>query len=202
LKIIADSQITQTRGRPPAVPDPMPIRIKARKVHTFSRRIDRGSVTPSTTVDTLLAYSFSLSDLPDYAEFTNLFDQYRIVQIALDFEWVLGPSSGVQPLYVCFDQDDAVTPTALTNLLEYDTVSTTVAGANCSRVLTPRVATALYGGAFTQFGNNPATQWVDAAYPSVQYYGVKVGILAASGNPTGAAWRLLCRYVVQCRSQH
>jgi len=51
------------------------------------------------------------------------------------------------------------------------------------RTLQPRVANALYSGAFTSFGQ-VKNQWVDMASQTVQHYGLKYGIFAATTAAT------------------
>ncbi len=51
--------------------------------YRFVRSAFFATITGSTTVDTLGAFKFTLADLPDYGEFTNLFDQYRISALNL-----------------------------------------------------------------------------------------------------------------------
>jgi len=202
MQIISDSQLTQMRGRPPATPDVPTLSIKSKALHNFTRRVDLGTIVASTTVDISGAFAFKLSDLNNYTEYTSLFDQYRILQINIDFEWILGANSGNSPLYIALDYDDNTVPTSALTLYEYDTVSTHVPGATATRNINPHIAVALYGGAFTAFGNSTGRHWVDAASPGVFYYGVKYSIPAATNNTTTPCYRVTARYVVQCRSQH
>lgn len=200
-KKIADSQITQNQGRPPAVPDVPRLLLKRDKVFTFARSLTLASLVPSTTVDLFGAYSFHLDQCANYTEFTALFDQYRIMQVQIDFIWDLGQNSGCSPLYTILDYDDASAPVNLGEYLQYDTLMITSGGSrDHSRVVHPQAAAAMYSGTFTSFGNAPRMMWQNCASPGIQYYGVKYAIPASAGNPTTAAYQVVAKYVLQFRN--
>jgi hypothetical protein len=167
------------------------------KVHTFERTVSVAFLSAPTAVDTYTAYSFTLGTLPNSTEYTQLFDQYRIVQVTITFQ----PSTLVatsSPLYTVIDYDDANAPTSLNDLLQYDTLKTTMTGAYHVRTVNPRFTLGAYSGTLTSFANAPNDMWVDVASPNVQYYGVKLGWPAFTGA-TGTL-SVMARYVVQFRN--
>lgn len=55
-------------------------------VYSFKRMVQRRSdITNSPSADTFNNLSFQLSDLPNYTEFTNLFDAYKITGVSIKF---------------------------------------------------------------------------------------------------------------------
>lgn len=184
----------------PTVLDVEPMILKSGKVHTFSRTFLSATVPSAQGIEQGYGLAFSLADLPNYTEFTSLFDQYRIVQVVATFNQrnitILAPNV----VYTAIDYDDntALTGTAIQ---QYDTCLV-INSARFRRVLRPRLAVAAYGGtAFTSYANMNAGQWIDANSPSVQYYGLKITLPPlASGSSPVPLYDITLQYIVQCRS--
>jgi len=151
--------------------------------YKYQRFAQYGNISTSTTVTTNFAWSFLLSDLPNYTEFTTLYDQYRIEKIELilisNTSESIPSSVNLGVMYKVTDYDDATTLSTNLDYLQYQ---------NCkvlnplfhkkSFPLKPRFAVAAYAGAFTSYANNAG--WLDVASPSVQHYGVKIGFSATT----------------------
>lgn len=132
--------------------------------------------------------AFCLADLPDYAEFTALYDQYRIDGVKVKILPVNtssdNPTSSTYMnggfIHTAIDYDD------------YNLVALSEAGINEIRCkpsykvrnitnnkginifLRPRIATPVYGaGAFTQYAQAPRKMFLDCGSPSTQHYGIK-----------------------------
>lgn len=134
-----------------------------------------------------VAYA-TLNSLPDFTDFTDLFDQYKIN----GFELCIRPFqttectstvAGQPPLsaimYWCMDFDDA-TPFAASNsglqkMRERQSYTERTLFKNQPVRITcsPRIAMAAYSGsAFSDYANIKPT-WIDSASPDVQHYGIK-----------------------------
>lgn len=149
--------------------------------------------TGSATSFFTMAQEFTLDMLPDYADYTNLYDQYKINAVKVK----VTPYSTAAVLQsgeagasnqslgiIChsvIDYDDAATFAASTagiNLArQYRTYKTrnflASDGKPLKRYVKPRVAQAAYGGGvFGSYANMPSP-WVDMNSPSVQHYGIK-----------------------------
>ena len=152
---------------------------KADKIHSFQRALMiHHNITDAPLQNNGAA--FTLNSLPNYTEFTGLFDVYRIRKVVVTFicdratasVGAAAVANTLTPnLWVCTDYDDA-TPLAT----EGDWSQ--VEGAKYKQLdrpvtwtVYPRVAAALYGGAFTSYGNT--NMWVDLGSPGVQWYGIK-----------------------------
>lgn len=155
-----------------------------------------------------LALAFALSDLPDYTEFTTLFDAYIIKAVKLKItgyntvsQYGLGPGgfAGLIMHHVS-DFDDntpfAASEAGINAMREYQTYKTANMCDTKKSVQTffikPAVALAAYGGSvFTSYARKK-NQWIDCQSAGVPHYGKK--ILWEMSVPGGAAYesRLKC----------
>lgn len=153
---------------------------------------DTISLTSSTTGSTAFgSYSVygTLDCLPNYTEFSTLFDRYKIVGMSMKFlMFNTGALTGaaVSATYSqsgilwhgITDYDDATAPPAteagIQQLREYESykVKNALVANTIKQYCRPKLAVAAYGGAFTRYANMPAL-WVDANSTDVQHYGFK-----------------------------
>lgn len=162
--------------------------------HRFVRRdfvpVDSGTAgTPQG-----LAFSFSLDQLPNYTDFTNLFDHYSIDRIDL----VAIPGVNPAQIYSAPDFDDAVAPTGVADLLERQNCTVQVVGPNSyqqfRRTIVPRMP--MEGGTAAGPQLAPVGTPVDTADPSVQYFGFKLWIVPTNPIITlpFAGWTFVVTY--------
>lgn len=150
----------------------------------------------AAATDELLAISFQLSDLPNYTQLTNLYDQYRILAVKCEFVPRTPPvqyygvsaiSSSAPTLYTAIDLDDVTTPTA-NSLLSHESVKfhgafTPMSTGKYVRWLRPACATEMYQtGGFGGYGAKTG-QWIDTTSSSVQHYGIKWWIATVATTP-------------------
>lgn len=155
-----------------------------------------GFFVTSTTVPVYLGRAFTLADGDNAVNFMSLFDQYKItkVEVWLEPQAALGTTAfGV--LYSTVDLDDANTPTNYRSVNAHQSALVGLGGAGRYHAWQPNVATALYSGVFTSFGNEPAG-WIDVASPSVQHFGLKI---ASPPTPTVVTYVLSLRLTVSFR---
>jgi hypothetical protein len=180
----------------PNVRDIQPTILKAKKVYSFWRTFDAGTITASTTVDVFGAIPIYLNLFPTPADFTTLFDQYRILEVKVEFV-PTSTAEAVPPLTTVIDLDDYTAPTSGAQVMQYQTRQTAMPGGIHMRRFRPRVANAAYSGAFTSFASGPSTTWIDAASPSVQYYGLKYWLPAVSGVTTTPCYTIFVTGLIQ-----
>lgn len=145
------------------------------------------------------AISFTLNNAPTYSNFTACFDQYRIALVRCKFTWYgISGTNPNPPLITCLDYDDATTPTLEQQVADRPSSMTCPPAVSFERVLQPHCAVAVYGGAFTSFGNK-AMQWCDSAYPGVLWYGLKYYLPAAV--TAQVAWNVQISMHIQFRNQ-
>lgn len=187
----------------PVVPDaPMRVPRSLSKVHNFYLSASRGAITTSTTIPAAGAITFILQDLPTYTDLVNLFDQYRILCVKVDF--IMGgttnPNTGPPGLvFTSLDYNDATAPASINEMVQYESSQVVPIGQYFERTVRPRSAVAAYSGVFTSFGNVYG-QWYDASSSSVIHYGIKYFIPAISTSVY--TLQPVAHYHIQCRSTH
>jgi hypothetical protein len=178
LKQANESLRAQQTGMIPVVPDVPRIRIKHDKVYSFEQSIDT-TVVGSATLETDTVLTFYLSLFGNSGAFQTAFDTYRILQVVIQFIPQGGAPSTSVPIYTAIDYDDTAT-TALSSLLEYDTLQSNPSGTYFQRILNPRIAVAAYAGSsFSGYAQGKA-MWIDCNSPATQHYGLKVAIPPSS----------------------
>lgn len=132
--LVTSNKMQEIKFAPEIVDVPFP-HIRRDKAHTV---IQSYTVTyaPATNYG---AISISFAALPDAASFEAVFDQFRFDTVRIQF---LPNTEGI---YTAIDVTDAVAPTALTQLLQYDTLQIVPANVISERVWHP--ACALQSGA-------------------------------------------------------
>jgi len=163
-------------------------------VHRFVRRDFIPIEAGSTGVAQGMALTFSLDQLPNYTDFTNLFDHYSIDRIDL----VAIPGVNPAQIYSAPDFDDAVVPTGVADLLERQNCTVQVAGTTSyqqwRRSIVPRMPMESGTSAGPQLA--PVGTPVDTADPSVTYFGFKLWLIPSHpflGTPF-AGWSLVATY--------
>jgi hypothetical protein len=132
-----------------------------------------------------LGLSFSLDSLPNYTDFTNLFDNYSIDMVDI----TIIPGVNAIQVYGVPDFDDAVAPGSATDILERQNCNVSVVTVNSyqqNRVrIVPRVPIDGAGGAGPQLA--PVGILCDTSDPSIQYFGYKYWLQTADPNLTSGS---------------
>lgn len=146
-------------------------------VHHFKRTaFYNGLIAGSTLSDVSGGFIAQLNQVPNYTEFTNLYDMYRINGV----RWRLSPransaeigtNQGMIKLFTAIDYDDIVTP-SLTDMLQYESLKVTRSDKEHVRYVKPRVSQAVYQTAVGT-GYSSARGWIDCANTTVAHYGLK-----------------------------
>lgn len=121
------------------------------------------------------ALAITLSMFSKSTAYTALFDQYRIDDVEM---WIVpnAPqgSTTFSSQYHAIDYDNASLPSDASDITSKATQITTDGASATYLRWQPHMAVALYSGAFTSYGNEPA-DWIDAGSPNVQHFGVRSG---------------------------
>lgn len=128
--------------------------------------------------------NFQISDIANIAEYTALFDQYRITSVSAVFlnkatQVYIGNSSGDLPMVTtAIDYNDnsslGVNPT------QYQTAVTNPMTTNFVRRLVPRTAMPVFNGVTSAYVMGPRDAWLDCTYTSVPHYQLIVNITNTS----------------------
>lgn len=199
VKILSEIERTQQRSLPPVLRDVQKVIMPRERVMIFERMVMGGTITPNAMAPTFGSNRITLGSLPDYTEFTSLFDAYRIAQMTVTFFPTLSMSgtTTAPTLYTVIDYDDDTAFTAVAPMLEYPSLMQSVAGTVVERTFNPYAANAAYSGTFTGYARMPRSTWVDAASPDVRYYGLKWAVDAGTAVQT---WTIQLRVIVHCKN--
>lgn len=156
---------------------PRPLRLGA-DVHSISRTYNVGSFVPAAA-DFGLGFLHTLGQLPSFAEFTTLFDAYKLDCVTLRFVWRPGSASdGFPTLLWCFDPDDGIAPSTESEMMERQ--GTKYTSFSSSRTMVrhrykPHASVALLtNGGVQRKGFGGGDVWCDMATTDVGYFGSKV----------------------------
>ena len=146
-------------------------------VHKFERVIEGAfDIINNGIADSISNINFSLNDLPSFAEFTALYDMYRIWKVDIEFtpEYTeltdASLVSTAQNMYFNSVIDQAgIGITLLSDALQYQSLVSTPITKMHKRTLTPSV---LMGGL------TPCSCWLSTASPSTNHYGLDVAVQA------------------------
>lgn len=159
------------------------------RVYSFRRTANLGQLTAFqdgniTSIGIQAGYSFQLDQVPQFTEFTQLYDQYKLSMVKLELrptvtDMVGVPNqgftaaSGFYPLRTVIDYDDAQAPPNEPFMFQYQNMRTTQPTRVHTRVVRPKFSTRAYATALSD-GFRPSTGFIDCNQPSVPHYGLKV----------------------------
>jgi hypothetical protein len=165
----SDSQLTVLR----------PSDSEGQVVHAKST-IYVASVTSTSAAEGLYGYSTSFDQIPDYTSCQNLYDRYKINRVvwrikANTAQPVPAASPSISYLFACVDFDDGSAPSSVSIVGNYENCVLASVSEDLLIEYRPKIAIAAYSGAFTSYASN-SNQWIDMGSPSVQHYGLKIGV--------------------------
>ena len=141
----------------------------------FQRTVEGAfDITTTGLVANVGVFNFSLNDLPNYSEFTSLFDLYKIERI--EIEWTpeyteltdASLASNAVNVYFNTAIDPAGnTPTTVDDVLQYRSLHSTMITKRHKRDFVP---------AILMDGIIPASCYISCASPSSNLYGIVYGI--------------------------
>lgn len=145
------------------------------RIYRFKRSHNYGTSATVALTPTLVAQNYSLNDLPNYAEFTALFDYYKITGIRirlLPYQTQSNSTGTVNnaanvPIFHVVDTSDSTPPTTVEELCEYEDHKITNLYTGFDVYFKPKFADATSA---TRDG------WVATTNPSLNYFGFKYAI--------------------------
>lgn len=172
-------------------------------------RYGPGSITPGYNP---ISFTVKLSDVPNYTDFTTLFDSYKITHAQFKItphfnvgQVPLGPqNTQVARLVTVIDQDDDSTPTGLTQLMQYSSLEESMLDRERVRNFKPRIQVQTYRSATTTGYTTPeGPVWIDAAQTDVPHYcgkGLICDTTASTDNPRTLT--IMCTLWITCKGVH
>jgi len=148
---------------------------RGQKIYMFKRHCTLSPFVVSNTINSNAAYNFSLQDLPNYTEFTNLYDMYKINAVKLTMlpQMTQNVSLGTinNPIanarvFSVIDYNDSVALSTPDQAREYQSCKVTTILRTHKRYLKPKIQDD--GKVYT-----PGRPWINCSSPAIDYYGVK-----------------------------
>lgn len=183
---------------------------KIKQTHFHIRRITTGIET-NFSVNTsggegefLRAATFKLSDLQAYGELYNIYDQYMITKVVLDFQWTITATSGSGPnasyapqLNYIRDYTDGDTPTSGLFRESSRVHRKRLTANNPFRIaLTPAVQSTMYQSAVTSGYAPKWNQRLSMEDFAIPHYGLKYQIICPTTDV--GFIQVTAKYYVSC----
>lgn len=125
------------------------------------------------------AVNFQLSSVPDFTEFTNLYDQYQIKAVKVSYiprftEAGNQTAQNIGNMWSVIDYDDSNVPPNLNTLLQYQNIKRTQMNKIHTRYLKPMVATEAFATGIASTYAPKRNVWLDATTAATEHYGIKL----------------------------
>lgn len=158
---------------------------RRKDTYYFARRWFDGTIAGNAlSIPYLQGKNFNMTLLPNYTEFSALFDRYKITTIKLSYHLKYDPSAqgagqaNFPRLYYIKDYDDAATPSSINELREHSRCQMRILTPNrpVHIVLKPSILSETYRTNITSAVAPKWRQWIDWGNPDVPHYGLKIAI--------------------------
>lgn len=170
---------------------------RGQKIYLFKRTSNYGTLFINNITDTLDGYQFRLDQVPNFTEFTALYDQFKINAVKLTFYpqvtenislgTINNPVASAR-FYSCLDFNDSAPPTTIDEVREYQSCKRTPILKPHKRYLKPRIMDR--GQIY-----NPGRPWLSCdTARSEPHYGVKIGVENMSSTTTSTM-----EYTIECK---
>lgn len=192
---------TKTKGKKPVTREwgnDSAITMTRQKVqlHPFTRLVSANDIV-KVVGDAGVGLSFQLGDLPDFAEFQALFDQYRLDFV--EYTFVMKSAGSLQPIiYVAEDHDNDNPPT-LSEMMQRQSTQVLTFGSDRTMLkyrFKPNPIRQVYSTVVgTGYERAPNGTWLDCSYANIKHYGLKYWIqnYNTTNNP-GCTIQVTLRY--------
>lgn len=167
----------------------------AKKNYYFTRHCARTDLDISNSIFTLTGYNFSLNDLPNYTEFTALYDMYKINAVKISFipQMTQNISLGaINNAYAstrflsAIDYNDGSAPSSSDDIREYQSCKITpILRTHTRFIRKPKILDS------SGYSISP---WLSTASPAVDYFGLKVAV-----EPMNSTSTETMTYTVECK---
>lgn len=165
-------------------------------LHPFTRLVNTNDLVVPVA-DVGYGISFSLSDVPNYTEFTALFDQFRMDWV--EYTFIKKSEGPLQPIIYLAQDHDSDHPPSYAEMMERQSTQVLTFGSDRTMLkyrfrpnpLRQVFASALGNG----YERAPNGTWLDCSYASSKHYGLKYWIqnYNSTTNP-GCSIQVSIRY--------
>lgn len=157
-------------------------------VHYFKRSYYVANGLTAFGANSFNAIAVGLNSVPNHAEFTALYDQYKITGVKIKFlprgnSSDVSTQNNISSLFTAIDLDDSQVPTSVDQLLQYQNMKMVRTTQSLVRYWKPKfnvgTLSTLAGGLS---GKMNTTGWIDVTDDSVLHYGCKTALTALAGQ--------------------
>lgn len=177
---------------------------RAMNIHHFKRTITFDPIISQTT-NSYGAYAFQFNQLPNFAEFTQLYDSYRINKIVIKYvPNINSANAGSTPMsqfHSVLDFNDATPLTSLSSAFEYQNWKMTRGAKAHTRTYTPSILDAVgnSGGVTPSFVKPAYKQWIATSSSDIPHFGLK-WVAEATTNVSDIDYRPYVSVYFSCKS--
>lgn len=183
---------------------PRSLPYRRQKIHNFKRHFVTTWTLASAAVTTN-QWAFMLGSLPNYTDFTNLFDQYRMKAVSMSiiprFSEVDQTTRTDTQLYSVIDRNDSTALASVNEALEYESCKHTKISKTHRRYFKLNtlsdVGSSAGGG--TGFIATKFSPWINSANTNIWHYGCKT-IADATGIGANCVMDVYFTVYIQCRN--
>lgn len=151
-----------------------------------------------------ITLNFSLNDLPNSSDFTNLFDFYRICGVKLQFIFQSNNQDtgsntvlSIPVMHYIADYDDSIGFSNENQALEKEGIKTKRIDKPFTYYLVPRISNEIYNnGITTAYALNNKKQWIDCNSSGVAHFGLKAWVSSGVNTITGQ-FKIYATYYLQ-----
>lgn len=152
---------------------------------------------------------FAFNNIPAYAEFAAMFDQYKITRVDVTFIYNKNSSEnasgvGLPFLHYAVDHDDGDCWTTTAQMFQYGTYKCKTLNRPIHVRLFPKTTKMIYRSpASTAYSVDDKPEWIDMAYTDVPFYGFKWALDVSGSNVQDliGTVKILCKYTFECRNR-
>lgn len=187
-------------------------------LRTHSFKVTQVRAPSQTTLGVLLqALNFRLSYLTNVAEYSALFDQYRINCVVVKIVWRSSTASviessvnnsvGMPIMYHCLDFDDSTTPVSVAELRERGNCRMTyfspLKRTQTIKLYPRNLNTIFRTGVSNAYALGRRKAWLDMTNTDVDHYGVKLAVEMpqAGGTIVEGYFDIINTVYFQCKGQ-
>lgn len=151
------------------------------KIHYFKRHVDLGIINLTNAGITSQGWSFQLNEVPNYTEFTNLYDQYKLCAAAVKFIPLQTVSqispTGVGNFNIRFatviDYDSSGAFATFDDAREFSTCKVKACTQYHTRYIKPRIRSANENDSNTIVASGTRKMWLSTTVTNIPHYGLR-----------------------------
>lgn len=172
-------------------------------VFYYTRFVDLGGITSTSTSTIYGASSFNLTQVPGYTDFTNLYDFYKLKAVKISFiPWgnIFNGDSGTEyflRMYTVIDYNDVTIPSSISELQQYKSCKWSPNNKIHKRYFKPKTIIDSYNELALTLDKQP---WVPTSNTGNSYYGIKWAIENAVNLTT--RYKIEAKYYLMFKSPH